>query len=414
MSRKRTNIIECKILHKVQLAASANNGYVFDGSSGENCHNDFDGNSDNYWDDWDLNSNSDDDMDYDSDEEMMANFPHQEDQQQETDEVFALRLAAWCISSGTVRDDMDGLLHLLRQRSELPKSTKTLLQTPSTKISPKQMQNGAYFHFGIEKMLIASEYRFLRETSEIVLQIGFDGVPMYKSSGTELWPLLGKHIGCKGAPLVLIGLYSGVGKPVCVNSYFEDFTLEIEKLQRDGVCVTTDRLRKRFSIINFIGDTPARSFGAGRHGHTCAHGCHMCTQVGRKINNRLSYQTVRGTPRTDTGFLLRSDPDHHLPEHLNNPTVLEMAGFGMVTHFPLGPMHLFDLGNTKKYLKLLLLNYCHGFNVTKAIRDNLERTILSFSALMPQEFARKPRTLKEVARWKATEFRQFTFRCCCF
>lgn len=133
----------------------------------------------------------------------------------------------------------------------------------------------------------------------------------------------------------------------------------------------------------------------------------MCTQVARKINNRMAFQTVRGSPRTDTGFLLRSDPLHHLPEYLQNPTLLETAGFGMVTQFPVGPMHLFDLGNTKKYLKLLLLNYCHGFSVTLRVRDKLERTLLSFSKLMPAEFARKPRTLKEVARWKATEFRQF-------
>lgn len=405
MSMKRASVIESNILQKIRRVVTTNDENASGHSSSVNLNSDL---GDSYWDDWELNSNSDDDINYDSDEgEISPGFPGQAGYQQESDEAFAVRLAAWCISSGTARDKMDDLLCLLRQRSDLPKSTKTLLHTPSTKISPKPITNGAYLHFGIEKMLIESEYRYLRETSEIVLQIGFDGVPLYKSSGTELWPLLGKHVGCKGAPIILIGLFAGVGKPGCVNSYFEDFTNEVEKLQRDGVCVTADRLTKPFYVTNFIADTPARSFGAGRHGHTCARGCHMCTQVGRKINNRMAFQTVRGSPRTDTGFLLRSDPGHHLPEYINNPTILETAGFGMVTQFPLGPMHLFDLGNTKKYLKLLLLNYCHGFNVTTQVRDTLERTLLSFATYVPVEFARKPRTLKEVARWKATEFRLF-------
>lgn len=271
MSKRKVCVIESNILQKIRRIAGTSD----ESATGE-THSDSDLGYD-YWDNWELNSNSDDDNGFDSDdEETLSGFPREADgEQQETDEVFGLRLAAWCVSSGIPRDSMDNLLHLLRTRSNLPKSTKTLLHTPSTKISPKPIQNGAYLHFGIEKMLIESEYRYLRETSEIVLQIGFDGVPLYKSSGSELWPLLGKHIGCKGAPIILIGLYSGVGKPGCVNSFFEDFIEETERLQRHGVCVTADRLKKPFSIINFIADTPARSFGAGRHGHTCAHGCHI-------------------------------------------------------------------------------------------------------------------------------------------
>lgn len=137
MSKKRVSVIESNILQKIRRVAASNG----ESTCGQiNVTNDFD---DKYWEDWELNSNSDDDLDYDSDEgEMLAGFSDQaEGEEQETDEVFALSLAAWCISSGTSRDHMDALLHLLRPRSQLPTSTKTLLHTPSTKISPKFHQN---------------------------------------------------------------------------------------------------------------------------------------------------------------------------------------------------------------------------------------------------------------------------------
>lgn len=339
MAKRVINDIESNIHNKIQRVLAASD--VTGGGTIED---------DDYWNEWDLHSNSDDELEYLSDnDEETSSFPEsQEAPTDETDEIFQVRLAAWCVGSATGRDDMDNLLRLLRPKYKLPKSTKTLLHTSSHKIHPKQMANGAYYHFGIEKMLIDSEYPLLREASEIEIQISTDG---YK--------------------------------------------------------VTRDEIVKQFSINNFVGDTPAWSFCAGRRGHTCSNGCHMCTQIAIKINNRLTFETTKRTARTDADFLMRSDPDHHLPQYLDSPTGLEMAGFGMFSQFPLGPLHLFDLGVTKKYLKLLLLNHCHGFHLTVAERGKLETKLLSFTSLVPREFARKPRTLKEFARWKATEFRQF-------
>ena len=37
----------------------------------------------------------------------------------------------------------------------------------------------------------------------------------------------------------------------------------------------------------------------------------------------------------------------------------------------------------------------------------MSNMLLSFCGKMPSEFARQPRSLNEVERWKATEFRQF-------
>ena len=69
-------------------------------------------------------------------------------------------------------------------------------------------------------------------------------------------------------------------------------------------------------------------------------------------------------------------------------------------------MHLVCLGVTRR----LLLCWLKGpFNVrigTNTISE-LSNKLLCLIPNMPREFARKPRSLSEVMRWKATEFRQF-------
>lgn len=58
--------------------------------------------------------------------------------------------------------------------------------------------------------------------------------------------------------------------------------------------------------------------------------------------------------RTDISFLSRSSPSHHTETFKGKKSVLEEAGFGMVSQFPLDCMHLVDLEVTKKLLKLLV------------------------------------------------------------
>lgn len=41
------------------------------------------------------------------------------------------------------------------------------------------------------------------------------------------------------------------------------------------------------------------------------------------------------------------------------------------------------------------------------VLNNISTDLVAFAEHMPLEFNRKPRTLEDVRRWKATEFRQF-------
>lgn len=85
---------------------------------------------------------------------------------------------------------------------------------------------------------------------------------------------------------------------------------------------------------------------------------------------------------------------------------LEALEIGMVTQFPLDCMHLLDLGVTKKILLLLLRNKSTQ-HISSSTLTKMSSTFVSFAPYITMEFARKPRGLDEIHRWKSVEFRQF-------
>lgn len=155
------------------------------------------------------------------------------------------------------------------------------------------------------------------EANEIVVTVSSDGVPLYKSSKSQLILLTMNVVGVANLPQIPIGVYHGVKKP---------------------------SVMKPFSVLFYSGDAAQRAWIAGVKGHTAKNGCHMCDQVGKKIGTRLVFSTKRGNPRTDVNFAMRECTDHHQPEFLNEPTPLKEIGTGMVTQIPLDPMHLIDRG----------------------------------------------------------------------
>lgn len=78
----------------------------------------------------------------------------------------------------------------------------------------------------------------------------------------------------------------------------------------------------------------------------------------------------------------------------------------MVSQFPLDYMHLVCLGVMKRFL-LLWIKGPLQCRLGSRVIDDISQHLLNLKSHIPSEFARKPRSLKEIDRWKATEFRQF-------
>lgn len=80
----------------------------------------------------------------------------------------------------------------------------------------------------------------------------------------------------------------------------------------------------------------------------------------------------------------------------------------MVSDFPSDPMHLLFLGEVKK----IVLLRCHGKSLSRAKLSSQQQSIISTFLEkqrynIPCEFNRKPRSILESKRWKATEYRTF-------
>lgn len=104
-------------------------------------------------------------------------------------------------------------------------------------------------------------------------------------------------------------------------------------------------------------------------------------------------------------LLLRLDSDHHRPEFLEDYSVLENAGIGMVLQFVVEAMHAIDLGPAFKIINAIIKNQTIS-RLSKTAFDAMNTRFLSFRQYTPSEFERKPRTLEELVHFKANELRQ--------
>lgn len=175
----------------------------------------------------------------------------------------------------------------------------------------------------------------------------------------------------------------------------------------NGVKATVDEIVKPFRIRAFIGDTPARTHLTSTKGHNSIFGCHKCDRESIYLNHRRVYSLRIKNLRTDDTFRNRENIQHHAVNYQHRPNVLEELGVGMVSQFPVEPMHLLDLGVTLAMLKNIKAGHCYGAAPTRQALAELSQRLIETAAFIPKEFARRPRTLQELPRWKATELRQF-------
>lgn len=75
----------------------------------------------------------------------------------------------------------------------LPKKACTLLQTAKIAANVKNIKGGEYIHFSILTHLRTITTTLNNNVSNTFgLQINVDGLPLYKSSALQLWPIFGK------------------------------------------------------------------------------------------------------------------------------------------------------------------------------------------------------------------------------
>ncbi|OXA54319.1 hypothetical protein Fcan01_11451 [Folsomia candida] len=207
------------------------------------------------------------------------------------------KLKDWSLEYGVNQKQFTSLLKILKQHpcfERIPSDSRTILNS-SQEIVPTVVPPGEYLYFGLRREIDILD-RNLDQTLE--LQVNIDGLPIFKSSSIQFWPILGFFVNVSIYPFV-IGLYSGTKKPSHVNIFLEPFVTEFNQLRREFTAGGNPLIK----IHSFICDAPAKSYIKCVKGHTGYFGCDK--------NNRMTFSSNKSQLRLFASFRAKTNFEHH-------------------------------------------------------------------------------------------------------
>lgn len=264
----------------------------------------------------------------------------------------------------------------------------------------------------------------------ITFTFNTDGVPIFKSSKTSVWPIflmvneLPYKMRVSREYMLLAGLWCGSSKPQ-MNMFLSPLHASLQKLSR-GVDVFRNNaltVVKGF-LLSISCDLPARSAVLNMNCHNGESACIKCFQTGsnhRTSNGgnvrifQYSEDNANGPLRShsnvvqDAAESARNAMVNHV-RGIKGPSVLMFCPFfDCVKGVSIDYMHLLCLGLVRMLLNLWF-NVKHAtsdFSISKFVAivdDRLE------NLKMPHFILRQPRSITEHLKfWKATELRAWFF-----
>jgi hypothetical protein len=321
------------------------------------------------------------------------------------EQSFSEIISQWALNHNIKHNAIDDLLKALKPyHPELPLNARTLLSTPR-QTQVQVIDPGHYYHFGLEncikELIINSPSKLVCSNIEILVNV--DGLPISKSSGSQFYPILCSLFNQKSS-VQLVGLYHGYEKPKDANMFLSMFVDECIKLSTNGLIVNNDLYS--IKIKGFVADVPAKSFIKYTKGHTGYMSCSKCEIEGSYISNSVCFPEISNLKlRLDSDFRKKLQEQHH-----TGTSIIEKLPFiDMIKSFPLDYMHLICLGVVKKLIVTLWIGGKPPHKLSYSQTSNLSILLINQVKNIPKEFSRKPRSLSESKRWKASEFRQFLF-----
>jgi len=166
---------------------------------------------------------------YDSDSSIVTNpVLLSRDNHSPLQNDLSTKLQYWATNYKISHSALSNLLHILSPHfAELPLHSRTLLRTP-IHMQSKQLENGEYCHIGLAnelKNFLAQNTMFSAE----VLKIGFnvDGLPLFRSSNIQFWPILGIVKNTTQNKPFVIGIFCGTSKPIPLEKFLDNFINEL-------------------------------------------------------------------------------------------------------------------------------------------------------------------------------------------
>ena len=118
------------------------------------------------------------------------------------------------------------------------------------------------------------------------LQLNIDGIPLFKSTRTALWPNLCR-IKNVSSMAFTVAVFAGDAKPT-LKPYLADFLVEFKELMQGGL--TFQQRVFKVELNFFLCYAPARAFLKSVKGHSWYHRCERCHQ--KRCRCLLLHSTV--------------------------------------------------------------------------------------------------------------------------
>lgn len=292
----------------------------------------------------------------------------------------------------------------------LPSDARTLKKRHVVHPSEiKTISGMEYYYFGYKNQIIRILSRYpdeiLKKTDVLMIKDNVDGLPLYKSSNISVWPLLATIDNLHPSVVFPVVITVGVSKPSDLE-FLSEAVAEINDLNNRGIVFNGRTIKVNF--VAHICDTPARHMVKGIVSFNAFYGCDYCTTKGVYDGKRMIWPSTDFTERSNEKFRDRSQPQHH---RSISPSMFEFTQCDMINDFPYDFMHICS-GVTLKLITWItsgpkrvdssgILCRMSASNVRI-----LNERLLAIRSCIPNCFVRRPRGIKDLPRFKATELRQ--------
>lgn len=258
---------------------------------------------------------------------------------------------------------------------------------------------------------------FLSCKSNVSFTWNTDGVPLFKSSKFSIWPFflsineLPYDDRIKKENVVLAGIWFGLHKPV-PNLFMGVFRDSLKKLFKgvDFKINKKETVKCRGMIICGTCDLCAKSLFLNMKQYNGWYGCQKCRIRGERIGNVQVYPycneiNLRTSPET-IQFAKEAKTRKKDVFGVKGPTVLSEIVYDFITTTAIDIMHCIYINVTKRLLSIWFdTEYSSHPASLRPFLLNINKAINSIRPI--DSIVRRPRSLDDLAHWKATELREF-------